>query len=84
MTTLTSSQIRTIISQLCFVEREDIERGGPISDKRWRDWQADPHGMFMKLNDLQQDAVTETVNRRIETTARPAAREFAPVIESSH
>lgn len=77
--TLTASNLRTIIKQFVFVEREDIEKGGPISDKRWRDWQADPHGMFMKLNDDQQDAVTETVNQRL-ALGHNSRREFAPSV----
>lgn len=77
--TLTSSNLRTIIAQLCFVEREDIEKAGPISDKRWRDFQADPHGTFMKLNDAQQDAVTETVNVRL-AIGHNSRREFAPSV----
>lgn len=78
--TLTSSQIRTVIKQLCIVERTDIEIAGEITDKRWRDFQADPHGTFLKLSDRQQNAVAEIINRRIETSARLAAREFAPSV----
>ena len=62
---ITSSHMRTIIAEICHIERDQIEAAGPISDRRWRDFQADPHGTFMKLNDRQQDAVTAAVNRRI-------------------
>ncbi|AUX76373.1 hypothetical protein [Sinorhizobium fredii] len=63
--TLTSSNMRTIIAELCCIDRHEIEVAGPLSEKRWRDFQQDPHGTFMKLNDEQQDAVTAIVNRRL-------------------
>ncbi|ASY64444.1 hypothetical protein SJ05684_c30200 [Sinorhizobium sojae CCBAU 05684] len=67
---ITSSNMRAIMSAICSVDRHQIEAAGPISDKRWRDFQADPHGTFMKLNDRQQDAVTAAINRRI-SESRP-------------
>ncbi|KQU96813.1 hypothetical protein ASD00_18380 [Ensifer sp. Root31] len=77
---LTSSNMRTIIAAIGCVEREEIEVAGEMSDKRWRDFQTDPHRTFMKLNDEQQAAVTEIVNRRIAMGHNSAARrDFASV-----
>jgi hypothetical protein len=62
---LTTSSMRAIMTAICGIDRHHIEAAGPITEKKWRDFQADPHGMFLKLSTPQQDAVTAIVNARI-------------------
>lgn len=62
---LTASNMRTIMTEICNIDRDEIEAAGALTEKKWRDFQADPHGTFLKLNDDQQDAVTAIVNARI-------------------
>lgn len=70
---LSTTDIRTILAHICCIERDEIEAGGTLSDKRWRDFQADPHGTFMKLSDQQQAIVARSINRRLAYSQRAAA-----------
>ena len=69
---LTASELKTIIRQFCFIERDEIETAGRLSDKQWRDFQADPHGAFMKLTDRQQAVVTNSINNRLASFSHAA------------
>lgn len=68
----TDADLRNLFAIVCEVEREDIEAAGPITDKRWRDFQADPHGTFMRLSTDQQKAVADSVNRRMPAQMKAA------------
>lgn len=67
---LSTSELSTIIRQFCFIERDELETAGRLSDKGWRDFQADPHGQFVKLSDRHKSVVTASINRRLAATQR--------------